>query len=67
MPKNATSPQYPKTIGCVAELFGVSPALLRVYEQQGLVQPERDSSGRRLYLPDDVERIRKYRKRFGSK
>ncbi|MBC9033272.1 MerR family transcriptional regulator [Sphingomonas sp. JC676] len=36
--------------------LGVSTKALRLYEQQGLLAPDRSSAGWRLYRPEDVER-----------
>ena len=45
------------TIGEVARRAGVSPSAIRYYESVGLVEPERRSSGRRLYGEVAVERL----------
>lgn len=45
-------------ISVAAELAGVHPQTLRVYERQGLVQPARSDGGTRRYSGDDVERLR---------
>jgi len=62
-----TALKFPATIGDTATALGVSPQTLRYLELRGVVNPERDSSGRRLYLPDDIERIRTYRAVHGRK
>jgi DNA-binding transcriptional MerR regulator len=49
-------------VGDVARETGVSPRLLRYYEEQGLLAPGRSSSGQRLYVPDDVERVARIRR-----
>jgi DNA-binding transcriptional MerR regulator len=36
--------------------LGVSAKALRLYEQQGLIAPDRSPAGWRLYDPDDVAR-----------
>jgi len=44
-------------IGDVAHRAGVSPRALRYYEEQGLLAPERTSSGQRTYAEAAVERV----------
>lgn len=41
-----------------AEIVGVSPASLRMWEQYGLIQPKRSSSGYRIYSLADINRLR---------
>ncbi|MGB3258210.1 MAG: MerR family transcriptional regulator [Ornithinimicrobium sp.] len=41
-----------------AEFTGVSVSKIRFLEAQGLVTPERSESGTRLFLPEDVDRLR---------
>lgn len=43
-------------ISVVAELLGVHPQTLRVYEREGLISPSR-AGGQRLYSRADVERL----------
>jgi MerR family transcriptional regulator/heat shock protein HspR len=45
-------------ISIAAELVGMHPQTLRVYEQRGLVQPQRTKGNTRLYSPADIERLR---------
>jgi MerR family transcriptional regulator, heat shock protein HspR len=45
-------------ISVAAELVGMHPQTLRVYEQKGLVRPKRTPGGTRLYSEADVERLR---------
>ena len=45
-------------ISVAAELVGMHPQTLRVYEQKGLVRPQRTPGGTRLYSEADVERLR---------
>jgi DNA-binding transcriptional MerR regulator/quercetin dioxygenase-like cupin family protein len=42
-------------------MVGVSPAVLRMWETQGLVRPARSRSGYRLYTLDDLQRLRRIR------
>ena len=44
-------------ISVAAELCGMHPQTLRVYEQKGLVTPGRSSGNTRLYSQADIERI----------
>lgn len=39
-----------------ADRLGISAKALRLYEQQGLLAPERSRAGWRLYGPEDIER-----------
>ncbi len=45
-------------IGVAAELAGMHPQTLRMYERRGLVTPTRSSGGTRLYSYEDVTRLR---------
>ncbi|WP_378731938.1 MerR family transcriptional regulator [Nocardia brasiliensis] len=45
------------TIGTVAARFGLATHVLRHWESVGLLDPERDSAGRRRYTDDDVFRV----------
>ena len=49
-------PRY--MISIAAELVGMHPQTLRIYEQKGLVQPKRTPGNTRLYSEADVERLR---------
>jgi MerR family transcriptional regulator/heat shock protein HspR len=49
-------PRY--MISIAAELAGMHPQTLRLYEAKGLVQPSRTPGGTRLYSDADVERLR---------
>ena len=49
-------PRY--MISIAAELVGMHPQTLRVYEQKGLVRPKRTAGGTRLYSETDLERLR---------
>nr|WP_317399862.1 MerR family transcriptional regulator [uncultured Gemmiger sp.] len=44
-------------IGELARLYGVSPDLLRYYEQQGLLCPHRAENGYRVYNIEDIWRL----------
>ena len=45
-------------ISVAAELAGLHPQTLRMYEAKGLVQPARTPGGTRVYTDADVERLR---------
>jgi MerR family transcriptional regulator/heat shock protein HspR len=45
-------------ISVAADLVGMHPQTLRIYEQKGLVRPQRTAGGTRLYSEADVERLR---------
>src|SRR5262249_60149690 len=45
-------------ISVAAELAGMHPQTLRLYENKGLVRPKRTPGGTRLYSEADVERLR---------
>lgn len=45
-------------ISIAAELAGVHPQTLRMYERKGLLQPKRTSGNTRRYSEHDIERIR---------
>ena len=51
-----TGPRY--MISVAAELVGMHPQTLRMYEAKGLVRPGRTPGGTRLYSDADVERLR---------
>jgi MerR family transcriptional regulator/heat shock protein HspR len=46
-------------IGIAAELAGMHPQTLRMYERRGLVRPLRSKGGTRLYSQADVARLRR--------
>jgi MerR family transcriptional regulator/heat shock protein HspR len=46
-------------ISVAAELAGVHPQTLRIYERKGLVEPARTGGGSRRYSDDDVEQLRR--------
>ncbi len=47
------------TIRAAAQQAGISPQTLREYERLGLIRPERDSAGRRVFTPVDVAAARR--------
>jgi MerR family transcriptional regulator, heat shock protein HspR len=53
------SPDRPRyMISVAADLVGMHPQTLRIYENKGLVRPQRTPGGTRLYSESDVERLR---------
>ncbi len=50
------SPRY--MISVAAEIVGMHPQTLRIYEQKGLVHPKRTAGNTRLYSDADLERLR---------
>lgn len=46
-------------ISVAAELAGVHPQTLRVYERKGLLRPKRTTGNTRRYSADDIERLRR--------
>ena len=44
-------------ISVAAELAGVHPQTLRIYERKGLVQPQRTSGNTRRYSQQDIDRL----------
>jgi DNA-binding transcriptional MerR regulator len=58
--KSSTAKAYLK-IGDVAQLVGVSPSVIRSWENLGLTRPERTASKYRLYSADDVKLLKRAR------
>lgn len=46
-------------ISVAAELAGVHPQTLRIYERKGLLDPARTGGGSRRYSDRDIERLRR--------
>ena len=46
-------------ISVAAELAGMHPQTLRIYEARGLIAPKRSPKNTRLYSDEDVERLRR--------
>jgi len=49
-------PRY--MISVAAEIVGMHPQTLRIYEQKGLLRPKRTAGNTRLYSDEDVARLR---------
>lgn len=56
-PPEATRAVY--VISVAAELAGVHPQTLRIYERKGLVDPSRTGGGSRRYSQRDIDRLRR--------
>ena len=46
-------------ISVAAELCGMHPQTLRIYERKGLLQPARTSGGSRRYSDEDIELLKR--------
>src|SRR5512135_2439563 len=44
-------------ISAVAEMYGIHPQTLRLYEREGLLKPSRTEGNTRLYTEQDLERL----------
>jgi len=53
---NGEQPLY--VISIAAQILGVHPQTLRLYEREGLVEPQRSGGKIRLYSDRDIERVR---------
>ena len=49
-------PRY--MISVAADLVGMHPQTLRIYESKGLIRPKRTAGNTRLYSEADIERLR---------
>ena len=57
MAKSADRAVY--VISVAAELAGLHPQTLRIYERKGLVDPARTGGGSRRYSDDDIAQLRR--------
>jgi MerR family transcriptional regulator/heat shock protein HspR len=44
-------------ISSVAEMYGIHPQTLRLYEREGLLKPSRTDGNTRLYTEEDLQRL----------
>src|SRR5579864_1464378 len=44
-------------ISAVAEMYGIHPQTLRLYEREGLLKPSRTEGNTRLYTEEDLHRL----------
>lgn len=49
------------TVSALAKLADCRESYVRFLEKRGVLSPEKDSTGRRLYSASDAERIRAHR------
>jgi MerR family transcriptional regulator/heat shock protein HspR len=63
-PEGATRAVY--VISVAAELAGVHPQTLRVYERRGFVVPSRTGGGNRRYSQRDIEQLRRIQQLTGA-
>ncbi|MDP9233931.1 MAG: MerR family transcriptional regulator, partial [Actinomycetota bacterium] len=59
MARRAVNEQANYVISVAAELAGVHPQTLRVYERKGLIQPRRTQGNSRRYSEQDIELLRR--------
>jgi MerR family transcriptional regulator/heat shock protein HspR len=45
------------TISVVSSMFNIHPQTLRLYEREGLLQPDRSAGNTRLYSRQDIEHL----------
>jgi MerR family transcriptional regulator/heat shock protein HspR len=57
IPRRRTQAVY--VISVAAELAGMHPQTLRIYERRGLVRPARTQGGNRRYSDADIETLRR--------
>ncbi|MDX6532747.1 MAG: MerR family transcriptional regulator, heat shock protein HspR [Gaiellales bacterium] len=57
MPRQSDHPRY--SISVAAELAGMHPQTLRMYDTKGLVSPRRTPGGTRRYSDSDIEKLLK--------
>ncbi len=58
---------YPRyTIGVVAEMLGIHPETIRVWETSGVVKPPQRRSGKRFFSENDLKHLRFIRKLAGE-
>ena len=54
-----TDREHPRyMISVAADLVGMHPQTLRIYESKGLIRPKRTAGNTRLYSEVDIERLR---------
>jgi MerR family transcriptional regulator/heat shock protein HspR len=53
-------------ISVAADLAGMHPQTLRIYESRGLIQPKRSPKNTRLYSQEDVDRLRRIQELTGE-
>lgn len=58
-PRQGGRSQAVYVISVAAELAGVHPQTLRIYERRGLLDPARTGAGSRRYSEEDIEQLRR--------
>jgi MerR family transcriptional regulator/heat shock protein HspR len=53
-------------ISVAADLVGMAPQTLRLYEERGLLDPARTAGGTRRYSQDDLDRLRRIGELLGA-
>jgi MerR family transcriptional regulator/heat shock protein HspR len=53
-------------ISVAAELAGMHPQTLRIYESRGLIEPKRSPKNTRLYSQEDVDRLQRIQELTGE-
>jgi DNA-binding transcriptional MerR regulator len=53
-------------ISVAADLVGMAPQTLRLYEQRGLLEPARTEGGTRRYSQNDLDRLRRISQLLGE-
>ena len=53
-------------ISVAADLVGMAPQTLRLYEERGLLEPERTAGGTRRYSQDDLDRLHRIGELLGD-
>jgi len=59
MARRGEPPRAVYVISVAAELAGLHPQTLRIYERKGLVDPARTGGGSRRYSDADIEQLRR--------
>lgn len=56
--RNTNKPQniIPLTIGSLARALGITRAMLRIYDKEGILSPERTDKNRRYYTYEDYQK-----------
>lgn len=54
----ADDPQPLLSISGIANMLGIHPQTLRLYEREGFIKPSRTKGNTRRYTPQDVEQLR---------
>jgi MerR family transcriptional regulator/heat shock protein HspR len=66
MPESPDRDRGVYMISVAAELAGMHPQTLRIYETRGLITPKRSPKNTRLYSQEDVDRLRRIQELTGE-